>query len=207
MFALVDKKDNSITKMFSGNKGVTIGDLQYPKTIFTLWSEAERNAINIYTVEVDDSKRKNPKWYINTNITYSFDGSKAKGVYGDATALAHADTLWTSQDKTDDKIPDGQDVGDVAVEGLKTIKKRAIDNECAGVLAPSDWMVVKATETGTTMDSGWKTWRASVRTKCNSMQTQIDNAANVDALAALFNYTEQGDGSFTRPLGEFPIKE
>ena len=68
-------------------------------------------------------------------------------------------------------------------------------------------MVVKATETGGTMDSGWKTWRASVRTKCNSMQTQIDNASDVDALAALFTYTKQGDGSYTRPLGEFPVKE
>ena len=57
------------------------------------------------------------------------------------------------------------------------------------------------------MDSGWKTWRASVRTKCNSMQTQIDNASDVDALAALFTYTKQEDGSITRPLGEFPIKE
>jgi len=64
-------------------------------------------------------------------------------------------------------------------------------------------MVVKATETGTTMDSGWKTWRASVRTKCNSMQTQIDNAANVDALAALYVYNNSG----VRPLGEFPTKE
>ena len=45
------------------------------------------------------------------------------------------------------------------------------------------------------MDSGWKTWRASVRTKCNSMQTQIDNASDVDALAALFTYTEQEDGA------------
>ena len=68
-----------------------------------------------------------------------------------------------------------------------------IDNQCAGLLAPSDWMVVRATETGGTMDSGWKTWRASVRTKCNSMQTQIDNASDVDALAALFTYTEQED--------------
>ena len=93
------------------------------------------------------------------------------------------------------------------IEGLKTIKKRMIDNQCAGLLAPSDWMVVKATETGGTMDSGWKTWRASVRTKCNSMQTQIDNASDVDALAALFTYTEQEDGSVTRPLGEFPVKE
>ena len=91
-------------------------------------------------------------------------------------------------------------------EGLKTIKKRIIDNECRGLLAPSDWMYIKAGEEGGTMDSGWKTWRASVRTKCNSMQTQIDNAADVDALAALFEYTTK-DGVTSRPLGEFPIKE
>ena len=64
-------------------------------------------------------------------------------------------------------------------------------------------MVIKATETGTTMDSGWKTWRASVRTKCNSMQTQIDNASDVDALAALYERNDSG----VRPLGDFPIKE
>jgi len=57
------------------------------------------------------------------------------------------------------------------------------------------------------MDSGWKTWRGNVRTKCNSMQTAIDNAANIAALQALFTYTEQEDKSITRPLGEFPIKE
>jgi hypothetical protein len=39
------------------------------------------------------------------------------------------------------------------------------------------------------------------------MQTQIDNASDVDALAALFTYSKQEDGSMTRPLGEFPIKE
>ena len=120
---------------------------------------------------------------------------------------AIADSTYTSQDKTDGLIPSDKDVGDLKTEGLKTIKKRIIDNQCAGLLAPSDWRVVKATETGGTMDSGWKTWRASVRTKCNSMQTQIDNASDVDALAALFTYTEQSDGSVTRPLGEFPVKE
>jgi hypothetical protein len=85
-----------------------------------------------------------------------------------------------------------------------------IDNQCANILADSDWMVVKATETSTTMDSGWKTWRASVRTKCNSMQTQIDGATNVDELKALFEYTNTGTEEnpvYTRPLGEFPIKE
>ena len=205
MFALVES--GSITQMPKGNKGIQIGDVKYPVAIYTLWSEAERNAIGIYTVEIDETNKKDEEWYINTNITYAFSGGKVKGTYGSATAKKIADTLWTSQDKTDGLIREGEDVGDVATRGLKYIKKEIIDKECAGLLAPSDWRVVKATETGGTMDSGWKTWRASVRTKCNSMQTQIDNASDVDALAALFTYTEQEDKSITRPLGEFPIKE
>jgi hypothetical protein len=205
MFALVES--GSITKVLNGNKSIQIGDVKYPAQIYTLWTEAERNAIGIYTVEIDNTNKKDEEWYINTNQTHTFSGGKVKATYGTATAKKIADTLWTEKNKTDGEIPEGKDVGDVAVEGLKTIKKRMIDNQCAGLLAPSDWMVVRATETGGTMDSGWKTWRASVRTKCNSMQTQIDNASDVDALAALFTYTEQEDKSITRPLGEFPVKE
>ena len=81
-----------------------------------------------------------------------------------------------------------------------------IDNQCAGILKDSDWMYIKAGEEGGTMDSGWKTWRASVRTKCNSMQTQIDNAADTAALQALFTYTTT-DGVTSRPLGELPTLE
>ena len=205
MFALVES--GSITKFPLGNRNIQIGDTKYPSAIYTLWTEAERNAIGIYTVEIDDTNKKDEAWYINTNQTYTFSGGKVKATYGTATAKKIADTLWTEQDKTDGLIREGDDVGDVATEGLKTIKKRMIDNQCAGILASSDWMVVRATETRGTMDSGWKTWRASVRTKCNSMQTQIDNASDVDALAALFTYTEQEDKSITRPLGEFPVKE
>ena len=205
MFALVES--GSITQMPNGKKGITLNDIQYPAAIYTLWSEAERNTIGIYTVEIDNTNKKDEAWYVNTNITYAFSGGKVTGTYGSATAKAIADTLWTEQDKTEGIIPEGKNVGDVATRGLTYLKKEMIDNQCAGLLAPSDWRVVKATETETTMDSGWKTWRASVRTKCNSMQTQIDNASDVDALAALFTYTEQGDGSITRPLGEFPVKE
>ena len=205
MFALVES--GSITKMMNGNKGITIGDNQYPASFFTsVYSEAERNAVGVYTVEIDETNKKDEEWYLNTNITYSFSGGKVKGTYGTATGRAIADTLYTETDKSNGDIPTGKDVGDVRDEGLKTIKKRMIDNQCAGILKDSDWMYIKAGEEGGTMDSGWKTWRASVRTKCNSMQTQIDNAADTAALQALFTYTTT-DGVTSRPLGEFPIKE
>ena len=39
------------------------------------------------------------------------------------------------------------------------------------------------------------------------METAINNASDVDALKALYEYTQQADGSFTRPLGEWPTLE
>jgi hypothetical protein len=41
------------------------------------------------------------------------------------------------------------------------------------------------------------------------MQTQIDDASNVEELKALFEYTNTGTEAnpvYTRPLGEFPTK-
>ena len=62
-------------------------------------------------------------------------------------------------------------------------------------------MSIREAEGGTDMPSNIKTWRASIRTKANSMCTQIDNAANVDALAALYVYNTANPP--TRPLEEF----
>tara|TARA_B100000287_G_scaffold186687_2_gene176533 strand:- start:455 stop:1081 length:627 start_codon:yes stop_codon:yes gene_type:complete len=207
MFALVDKSDNSITRMLNGNRGITLGDNQYPKAIFTLWTEAERNAINIYTVEMDNSKKKNEEWYNNTNITYSFDGSKVTGSYGDATAKAHADTLYTSQDKTDGKIPADKDVGDVKVEGLKTVLIRNVKAQAAGELSKTDWYITRKTEKDTAIPSAVSTHRDAVRSKQASMETSITNASDTPALETLYTYTEQEDGSTARPLGEIPVKE
>ena len=209
MFAIVES--GSITSMPNGNKGVEINGVKHSRDIFSSkWTENERNAIGIYTVEIDSTNKKDEEWYVNTNITYAFGSGKVTGTYGTATAKAIADTKWT-QAQIDDptlvgQAPDGADTNTVRLEGLKTIKKELIDSQCAGILAPSDWRVIKEQETGSAMDSGWKTWRGNVRTKCNSMQTQIDNAANVDALSALFTYTTT-DGVTSRPLGEFPVKE
>ena len=200
MFALVDKSDNSITRMLNGNRGITIGDNQYPRAIFTIWTEAERNAINIYSVTIDDSKRKNVKWYINTNITYSFDGTNATGSYGDATARAHADTTWTEEDEEDGLGTEGE----VKVEGLKTKLIRDVKLEAANELAKTDWYITRKSEKNTAIPSAISTHRDAVRTKQDSMCTAITNASDTPALETLYTYTKQEDGSVTRPLGELP---
>ena len=163
------------------------------------------NAISIYLIVEDRTNLKDDNWYINTNVTHTYNAGTGKvdATYGSATAKGLDDVNWT-QEQVDNNHSDGGTTSDVATEGLKTTRKRRIDRECAGLLQDSDWRVTKQEETGSAMDSGWKTWRASVRTKCNSMQAQIDGAANVDALAALYEYTGE---HATRPLGEFPVKE
>ena len=207
MFALVDKSDNSITRMLSGSQGITLDGIQHPKAIFSLWTEAERNAINIYTVEINNSKRKNTEWYVNTNVTYSFNGSKVTGSYGDATARAHADTTWTSQDKTDGKIPSDKDVGDLKEEGLKTKLIRTIKSQAEGELNKTDWYITRKAEKDTAIPSAVSTHRDAVRSKQAEMETAITNASDTPALETLYTYTTQEDGSTTRPLGELPTKD
>ena len=207
MFALVDKSDNSITKMFNGRKGVDIGDNRYSQQIFTIWSEAERNAIDIYTIEMDNSKRKDEEWYINTDITYSFDGSKAKGSYGDATAKAHADTKWTQKEIDDGDAPDGADTNTVKEEGLKTKLITSIKSQAEGELNKTDWYITRKAEKDTAIPSAVSTHRDAVRSKQAEMETAITNASDTPALETLYTYTRQDDGSFTRPLGVIPTLE
>ena len=194
MFAIVES--GSITSMPRGNKSFKLGDTQYPASVFTLWSESERNAIGLYTVEIDETNKKNEKWYINTNITYAFGSGKVTGSYGTATARAHADTLWTQEDEDAGLGTKG----DVKDEGLKTKLIRGIKNAVKIILNRTDWYVTRKAEEDTAIPSAITTHRRAVRTKQASMETAITNAADTAALEAL--YTRDSDND--RPLGELP---
>ena len=209
MFALVES--GSITKILSGNRGITIDGVQHPRAIFTVWTEAERNAIGIYTVEMDKSKLKSDEWYINTDVTYTFGSGKVTGSYGDATAKAHADTLFTEQDKTDDLIPDGKDVGDVATRGLKYRLIQQVKKQAESELNKTDWYITRKTEKDTAIPSAVTTHRDAVRTKQASMETSITNASDTPALETLYavvNTADEGDPPvYARPIGYIPVKD
>ena len=198
MFALV--QDGSITKYLNGNRGITIGDVQYPQNIFTLWSKAEKEAIGIYEVEYDNTNKKDEAWYINTNQSFAFAGGKVTASYGSATAKPHADTLFTAQDEVDGLGTEGE----LNTRGLKYNLIQTVKQQAAGELQNTDWYVVRKADAGTAVPSAITTHRAAVRTKCAEMETAITNAADTPALETLYTYTEQEDGSTTRPLGELP---
>ena len=79
---------------------------------------------------------------------------------------------------------DGNDTGEVQT-GLKTLWKDKQNQIAASLLASSDWRVIKAKETSTNIPSTWKTYRAAVRTACNTRQAEIDACSDVAALKEL----------------------
>ena len=198
MWGLVE--DNVITKIINQPKGMVIGDTRHSRKIFELWSEEELNNIGIYSVVFDNSNKKDEEYYNNTNQTFAFADGAVTASYGSATAKALADTLFTAQNEIDGLGTEGE----VAARGLKFNHKEKIKQQASSLLATYDWYVVRKADAGTAVPSAVTTYRAAVRTKSGEMETLINNAANVDALAALYTYTEQEDGSVTRPLGEFP---
>ena len=202
MFALVES--GSIIKMLNGNQGITIDGVQHPRAIYTLWTEAERNAIGIYTVEYDNSNKKDEKWYINTNQSYAFADNKVTASYGSATAKKHADTTWTQQQIDDGMAPDGADTDTVAVKGLKTVLIEQVKAQAEGELNRTDWYITRKAEKNTAIPSAITTHRDAVRSKQAAMETAITNASDTPALETLYTYTKQEDGSVTRPLGELP---
>ena len=202
MYAIVE--DNNITQYINNPKSVVIGDVRYPAKIFQLWSQAELNAIGIYEVITDSTNYKDTAYYINTNEQYTFANGQVTKSWGTATAKRLNDENAVDEDGN----PVLEDGVQVINYGLKTEKKRIVKQQASGLLAPTDWYITKSTEVADyDVPANILSFRADVRSKSNEMETAINNCSNVDELKALYEYTEQEDGTVTRPLVEFPTLE
>ena len=202
MYALVE--DNNITKIITNPKSMVIGDVNYPAKIFSVWSQSELNAIGIYEVITDLTNKKDEQWYTNTNESYDFADNKVTRSWGTATAKAHADSNAVDEDGNNILDKDGNQVINY---GLKTQLIKTLKEQVANELAKTDWYITRNTEKSTAIPSAISTHRDAVRTKQAEMETAITNASNTPALETLYTYTEQDDGSVTRPLGELPTLE
>ena len=208
MYALIT--DGSIAKHLRGNKGITIGGIQYPRNIFTLWTASEKAAIGIIEITFDDSNKKDGKYYINTDQTYTYDADAGTvtAAYGDATAKAHADSTWTQDEIDDGDAPTGADTDTIKTRGLKYNFIKIIKAQVAGILQNTDWYILRKADANTDVPSAITTFRAAVRTKGAAMETLITNASDTPAIETLYTYVntaDEGDPEvIERPLGEFP---
>jgi len=192
MYALVE--NNEITKLITNPKSLVIGDVRYPAKIFSLWSASELNAIGIYEIVTDSTNKKDEKWYINTNESYTFADNQVTRSWGTATPKAHADVT-----KTIDGV-------ESTTPGLKTNLIRDLKITVANELARTDWYITRNTEKSTAIPSNISTHRDAVRTKQAEMEIAITNASDTSALETLYTYTTT-DGVQSRPLGELPTLE
>ena len=207
MWALVE--DNAITKIINQPKAMVIVDTLHSKNIFSFrWTNEEREAIGLYEVVFDNSNKKDEAYYNNTNQSFDYADGQVTASYGSATPKRLND-----EDAVDtDGNPILDDEGNQLINyGLKTEKKRIIKNQASGLLAPTDWYVLKATDVAEySVPNAVATFRTNVRTKSNEMETSINNASDVDALATLYKYVNTGTEEnpvMERPLGEFPTLE
>ena len=174
MYAIIES--GSIRETLDTKKSFELNGLKYAKNVWDLWSESDLNDAGCFIVVETDTNYKDPAFYTNTDpiYTYDADGSTVTRTYGTATA-----------------------------QNLNTIKAREksiIKDNARNLLQYSDWEVIKAKELDEDVASATTTYRASVRTKANAMETAITNASDMAAMLTLF--TRNGSG--VRPIGDLP---
>ena len=95
----------------------------------------------------------------------------------------------------------------MVILGLKSQWKATIKAQAGGLLAPTDWMIIKAQEVSEYLvPAGTLTFRADVRTASNTIEAAIDAAADHTAFVALFDVPVDSDGNVTgnAPIADWP---
>ena len=117
---------------------------------------------------------------------------------GTITSTAKSLDDVNAVDQNEDPVLD-EDGNQLINRGVKWNLKQEVKNQQGYLLGQTDWAVIRKSDNGTAIPSNIQTWRDAIRTKATEMETAIDNAANTDAVAALFvKYTTNEDGSVTK---------
>ena len=150
MFAQIE--GGEVVKVIPRPKGITIGDTQYPKNIFTLWSKQELKAIGLLPYQENTVDNR---FYQRGSLSYEIGSDEVVGTYA----------------KTD------KDVATLKEKMIEQVKNRA-----SKLLAPTDWRVLRATEGGTAIADNIKAYRVAVRKESNDKETEIKALSDLDAV-------------------------
>ena len=179
MWAMV--KSGQVTAIYNRPKAIMIGDIQHPASIFTAWTAEQKKAIGIYEYSEVNASPDSRYYKQGTSETVVNDSA---GTVVKTWTPAAKNLADTGSEEDGDYQP-----------GVKTLEKARVKNQAASLLEGSDWMAIRAAEGGTAVPSAVATYRAAVRTKSNSMETAITNAADMDAVIALDTNTYHANGA------------
>ena len=171
-------------KEFIGTDGT-----QYPK-VWMRYSDSEKEAIGI-------------TWENPPASEEAFDNKFYYGRTSDGTLIPKslADTLWVDEDGKAENDPETGQQG--VTPGLKSQYKAQTKVTAGELLAGTDWMVIRLQEDSSkTLSTAVTNYRAAVRTASGSIETAIDNAADITEFKVLFDTPVDSDGE---PNGKAPI--
>ena len=167
-----------------GKAWVDDNGIQHPAN-WHIWSATEKAAAGV--VEIIEDTPPDSRLY---NWSMDSDGK----INSTAKSLANINEV----DANGDPLLD-EDGNQVVTHGVKYNLKQEVKSQQGSLLSQTDWYIVRKADKGTAIPSNVQTWRDAIRTKATEMETAIDNAADTDAVAALFlTYTLNEDGSTTK---------
>jgi hypothetical protein len=83
---------------------------------------------------------------------------------------------------------------------LKTTAISGINAQAYSLLAPTDYMSIKALETGNAMADAWKTWRESIRTTALNAKTAINASTDIESLITASTVTWANNPDYVAPI-------
>jgi len=162
-------------KAWTDNDGI-----QHPSN-WMLWDDATKTAKGL--VWEDDAASFDGRFYWSASVAKSL---------GDVNEV----------DETGDPLM--QDGEQVVTLGLKSNAIATVKAQAGGLLAPTDWMVVRSAENGTDIPANVLAYRAAVRLASETIETAITAVTTLDAFIALYDVPMDADGN---PTGNAPIND
>ena len=134
-----------------------------------------------------------------------YDNKFYWGRQTDGTLIERSLTDINEVDEDDNPILD-ENGDQVVTKGLKSIWITKTKQTANDLLSNTDWMVTRKSEKGTAIPDATQTYRDSVRTACNTIETKINNCSNLTQFMALFDAPVDSDGNHTGnpPMFDFP---
>jgi len=151
--------DDSIQEIINSPKIITIGGITHPRTMFSLWTDAERKAIGI--LPITRASILDSEYYISQDASYAIDD--------DDNAVT--ETINKSSDKV--------------LASVKTIQIDKAKKRCNGLLALTDWYVTRKYERSVDIPDKIIAFRAAVVAVYTAAKSAINGAANVGALVTV----------------------
>ena len=202
MWAKLNTNKDAIEEIITQPKTMVVDGITHPRSLFNLWTDAERKAINIVPVTTSGS-HLNTNYYTERNEAFAIAGDKNSvvrtiGVKVADKALADVNEVWTQSEIDSGLAPDGTSANDpkldldgsqVVTKGLKTQAKEQATTHANGLLNSFNWLIQRKVTADTAIPSAVVTFMANIRTDHKNICDAIDGASDMDAFIALHTNT------------------